>query len=354
MEKLIDQASKILADTSDIILDRFKNPYITAFSISWIIFNWKAIMFFVFSKGNVEYKIKQISIHHSDLFHTFLYPFGVTIVYLFGVPYLNQANEWFLKKSVKNRANFKKVEFVDKIERERDIAIAIDEQQTAIKNARESTEHNKYIDELKNTIDEKDKIISEQRSRDSENNMRALDEQSALLKNISDLQTKHNKEIDKLRNELNEKQIDNNQIIRENQDLKISIENKNSQLNDVNFRADKFQEILRDSQNVIDVQKEIRFNQSTSTNALMISFDNGDRILEINTDSPYPKYINYNLMRTLSIKDVNEKLKSNSYSLSAAALNEDDKNNILSVVYKNDMDFNNRTSNEINNDNISS
>lgn len=50
MNKVMDQASKVIAETSEIVLDRFKNPYITAFSISWVIFNWKPLSFFYYQK----------------------------------------------------------------------------------------------------------------------------------------------------------------------------------------------------------------------------------------------------------------------------------------------------------------
>jgi hypothetical protein len=37
--------------------ERIKNPFVGAFMTSWVLFNWKPILFLVFSVTSIEYKI---------------------------------------------------------------------------------------------------------------------------------------------------------------------------------------------------------------------------------------------------------------------------------------------------------
>lgn len=163
VENIKSGVSKTISDFSDIILERFKNPYIIAFCISWVVCNWKPIVFFIFSKGNVEYKIKVISKHYSDICNYFWWPLGLSLFFLFLIPYLNQANEWFIRKAIRKRADYVKQQIVDKIRRDTHIAQELEKKEKAIKAARESEQHNELVDSLNNTIKSLNDTIHEER-----------------------------------------------------------------------------------------------------------------------------------------------------------------------------------------------
>ena len=335
MEKIIDNAAQFLSGTSEIILNRFKNPYVTTFSISWVVFNWKALSIFIFSKGNIEYKISQITKHHSDILHTFIYPFVFSIVFLFLIPYLNQANEWFISKSVKNRAEFKKIEAIDKIKIDKDLAIAIDEKETAIKNARESTEHNKYIDELKSNIDELSKILNDERKRFSDNIKISQDEKAALTKEISDIQTKLNKEADVLLNKARDTEQQLNKILRQKQDLDKDNQNLTEENIHLNSIVNSLQNSLNELNLAIDIQTKLRLEENKNSNATLITFSDGEKVLEIFSDSGYPRYINYPEMTEVEINVLRSKMNSMSFDKSATHLSNSEKASILSKAHNN-------------------
>ena len=198
MEELNDEVgkvkeglSKVISDASDIVMDRFKNPYITSFSISWIVFNWKPVAFFIFSNGNVEYKIFTIKQEYSDVYHYFYYPLVSAIVFLFLIPYLNMINERFLKYAIKKRADYINDQIVDNIERKTIVAIAEDKEQLAIKNAREGAGHNKYVDSLNSTIKQINDTLNQERLNNIENVQLLQNQNKELAEKISE----QNKEL---------------------------------------------------------------------------------------------------------------------------------------------------------------
>ena len=60
-EKITETVTRLSDEAGRIVLDRFKNPYILTFLISWIFFNWRPISFFILSSEKVETKIKFIN-----------------------------------------------------------------------------------------------------------------------------------------------------------------------------------------------------------------------------------------------------------------------------------------------------
>lgn len=173
--------SKTASDFSDILLDRFKNPYITAFSISWIACNWKPIAFFALSKGNVEYKIRQISLHYTDIWHYLWWPILLSLFFLFIIPYLNLGSEWFVKRSVKKRADYIKDQIVDKINRDKHIAIANYNQQKAVRELKEGEDHDNFIEKIETQLTEVKYELEKQINLNYSNSSRYNEE----LKNIN-------------------------------------------------------------------------------------------------------------------------------------------------------------------------
>lgn len=232
--KITDTAKTFTDEAGKLVLDRFRNPYILTFLISWILFNWKPISFFIFSKGNVEYKIKFIITHYSDSLHYFFYPFGITLLYLFALPYLNQANEYFLQKSFKHRANFEKKKVLLKINNDKEIAIADNEKQDEIKKAKEGEDHNKFVNELQVTI-------------------------SALQSNLNDERSKINDLIVEYEEKLKSEREDRQKVIDDNEanqrEYIIQLNNVKTSIDtykdDIDFTKNKYNSVKYD----LDVEK---------------------------------------------------------------------------------------------------
>lgn len=226
--------SRVISDASDIVIDRFKNPYITAFSISWIAFNWKPIALFIFSNGNVEYKILTIKQEYSDIWYYFYYPLASAIVFLFLVPYLNQLNEWFLMFSIKKRADYINTQIVDKIKRETTVAIEEDKKQQAITFAREGKMHNEYVDKLNETITGLNDQLADERARSLNEVISLQNEKQILSAEISNMIKLHNNDINdfeadiqaKIKGEEEQKRL--NEILnKENKSLSKTLAEKN-------------------------------------------------------------------------------------------------------------------------------
>lgn len=217
--------SKTISDVSDILLDRFKNPYITAFSISWIVCNWKPIAFFIFSKGNVEYKINHISKHYTDSLYYFWWPLSLSLFFLFVVPYLNQVNEWFVGKAIKKRADYVKKQIVDKIIRDTEISQELDKKEKAIKQARESELHNDLVDSLNDTIKNLNETIHEERIQHNDSiNKQILKNNEEREIEIKSLQNLYDSQIENLKTQIKEIDSSKNSIYEENVKLQSSLD----------------------------------------------------------------------------------------------------------------------------------
>lgn len=74
-----------MSDTNDkaldVILDRFKNPFLLAFAISWAVFNWKGIAFFFLSGLPVEDRFERIDEAYINIWRGLVFPLISSFVY---------------------------------------------------------------------------------------------------------------------------------------------------------------------------------------------------------------------------------------------------------------------------------
>ncbi|UPQ77471.1 hypothetical protein [Chryseobacterium nepalense] len=235
MEELKEELSKasstvtsIVNEATNVVLERFKNPTIAAFTIPWIVINWRSILFFIFSTGSIEFKILYVNKYFSDYCHTLVYPLLAMVTYLFFLPYFNQYNELFIKKAFKKRADYKKIQITDQIERQGDIAIKINDAQKKIMEAREGVEHNQYVDELQTTIEELKAKLNEEQIKNI-NESKSFREQSALLSDeikilnnkIISNDRKNLKELEELKKQLNDTSLEFYEATKKNKILHI-------------------------------------------------------------------------------------------------------------------------------------
>jgi len=94
---------KSLIDSSK---ERVKTPITGAFIISFIAYNWKAILFLLFSTASIEDKLYFMSYKYCS-FYSLLYPFLIAIIYSIAIPYLMMAIEKVNKRAKHGRQTYK-------------------------------------------------------------------------------------------------------------------------------------------------------------------------------------------------------------------------------------------------------
>lgn len=69
--------------------ERIKNPLIGTFLMSWILFNWKGILFLIISTNDIESKFTILSDRYYSFGIFILYPLLLALAYIFILPYIN-------------------------------------------------------------------------------------------------------------------------------------------------------------------------------------------------------------------------------------------------------------------------
>lgn len=88
--------------------ERIKTPFVGTFVFAWLVFNWKPLLIFIFSKYGIEARINMISLDYSDPLINLLWPFCLAVGYMVLVPLISLAFDWlmkkihFLRKGIKN------------------------------------------------------------------------------------------------------------------------------------------------------------------------------------------------------------------------------------------------------------
>ncbi|HGH3374878.1 TPA: hypothetical protein ACJIK4_004445 [Kluyvera cryocrescens] len=99
--QLKDIASSALSTASE----RVRNPVLGALVFSWCSFNWKPLLFLLFSNESIEIKINYIS-NNSDIVHSVVYPILCTFFLCIVVPWFNNIVAVFQKMPLQNIDNF--------------------------------------------------------------------------------------------------------------------------------------------------------------------------------------------------------------------------------------------------------
>lgn len=255
-EKITETVTKLSDEAGRIVLDRFKNPYILTFLISWIFFNWRPISFFILSSEKVETKIKFINNNYSDHWNYFIYPFAITILYLFALPYLNMVNEWCIKWSVKYRAEYAAEHLLNKIKNDTKIAIAEDKKQKAIADEKESGDTNKYIKELEDNLKNLQDTLSDERVRNLE-----------TIKKLEESNKKLSIDVSEAYNKVTDTTTFSNQSLRDNQNKINELEERLKSLDkEKNLIQIAYSNIVKENTFEKWIQNKIRRGESQLIN----------------------------------------------------------------------------------------
>jgi len=142
--------------------ERIKNPIIGSFLTSWLIFNWKPLLFFIFTKKLIEDKIIYIETNYSDIWNLLFFPLISTIIYLIILPYINLGIELLINYSQSKRSDLSIKKQKLTIESQKQLAIEEIKLEEAKTEFRERNNHNKLVEELQ------EKIVNLEKEKNSE------------------------------------------------------------------------------------------------------------------------------------------------------------------------------------------
>lgn len=235
MQKSIDEISSI-------VLERLKNPYIITFLISWILFNWRPIIFFIFSKGTAEYKLNTIQIRYSDVEHYFCYPMTSTLLFLFVLPYLNTLNEYCLQWTLKKRRKFLTNQIKNRIVNDEAVLIADFNKDEAIRMVKEGKSRDEYISKLETS------------------NSEVLQEVEKLRNSSVEENTKHNEEMklisDKFSDEMKQQRKNYQELQKTNSNLSIEVFEKQKEIDSYKENSERIVARWRDENKTLHINIE--------------------------------------------------------------------------------------------------
>ena len=167
--------------------ERIKNPLIGTFLMSWIVFNWKGILFLLFSTHNIESKLTIVSDKYYSLEIFIIYPLLVALAYIFILPYIN-----FLIDLILRDINSK---LHDKIQKNR-ILVIQDNTAVAIENIkfeeaqadyRDRAKQNEIIKALEGKIQSLEGELNHEQEKATLEHEKTLEEKNTSLNKYSGL-----------------------------------------------------------------------------------------------------------------------------------------------------------------------
>lgn len=166
--------------------DRISNPIIGTFIISWIVFNWKSLLFILISNQKIEDKILYIESNFYSIKNLLIFPLTAVIIYVVILPYVTLLFEYVLEFS-RIKRNYiliskQKQIIINKNE------LAIEEimlEENLIK-YRERNNENKLLEALEKSIEVKEEQLSVERQRNNVLSRKMKEESSYLNKRFQE------------------------------------------------------------------------------------------------------------------------------------------------------------------------
>lgn len=170
-KELYNDAKESIKQIAQISIDRLKNPLLGAFFISFIFYNWKAILYLIFSKCGIEDKISEIEVSYSDSKSIYI-PIIIAICYNLFLPFILLIFEYIVSYSYKWRLG---VQYSNKISETRKKGVlAFSERRT-----QEIVSGNKQLKDLfqqiKNLQNELEQLQITNRNREEIHNNQLID-----------------------------------------------------------------------------------------------------------------------------------------------------------------------------------
>lgn len=139
--------------------ERIKNPFIGTYIFSFIIVNWKPILFLFFSDLKIEEKITFIEVKYTSLSYNFIVPLVISLIYTILLPYFMLLIEEILKKSINGRKKNQVQQLFIDIKNQQSLAIEESKLEDIKANYREKADLNSKIEKMKDINSEYEEII---------------------------------------------------------------------------------------------------------------------------------------------------------------------------------------------------
>ena len=130
--------------------ERIRNPFVGSFMTSWILFNWKPILFIVLSSQKIEDKIRYVEKEYTNYLLIIWFPLAAAIFYILVLPYLNLLFDEILKYSLLKRNILTIGKQKQIIDNQKQLAIEEIKLEEAKTEFRERNTHNKLVEDLQN------------------------------------------------------------------------------------------------------------------------------------------------------------------------------------------------------------
>jgi hypothetical protein len=160
--------------------ERVSNPLIGTFIFSWIAFNWKPIIYILFSNEIIEDKIGFIEKNFTQINNLILFPLFTAFIYVAIIPYINLLIEMLLKYSRTKRNNILILQQKQLIENKKELAIEEIKLEEAQTEFRERKNTNSLLNDLNKSIKDKEEQLAIERKRSEELGRKAKEEATYL------------------------------------------------------------------------------------------------------------------------------------------------------------------------------
>lgn len=135
----------LIKDIIETSRERIKTPITAAFITAFLVYNWRPILYLLFSNALIETKINHINSTYCD-FWAIVIPLIIALIYVGLVPYIMVGIEYCTKKAIEGRKTHKSKQILFDLKNEKEIA----SEEFQIEKIK--TGH-KEISELNNTIE---------------------------------------------------------------------------------------------------------------------------------------------------------------------------------------------------------
>jgi len=143
---------ELLKDIIETSRDRIKTPITGSFITAFTIYNWRPLLYLIFSNATIEKKIEHINATYCD-FWAIVIPLFIAFVYIGLVPYVMVLVEYCTKKAIEGRKTHKNTQILFDLNIEKHIASEEFQIEKIKTGHKEIAELNRTIDTLSSQID---------------------------------------------------------------------------------------------------------------------------------------------------------------------------------------------------------
>lgn len=225
--------------------ERIQNPFVYAFVISWLAFNFQSILVLIFSSKNIEDKLSYINTQHYSISCVLWFPLSSAIFYTLILPHITSITKRLTKNAVKDTHISSSEEKVAIIDSDNDVAIAKLKSEQLKIDYSEANNKNNAIDNLQNTITRLQAQIAEAQS--------ALEnERQENFERTNKMNDEYNEMIKKLNSELSDSRSYETDFLNASREY----DKVKKELDGVNSEFEKFKDMAIESYKKLEQERD--------------------------------------------------------------------------------------------------